>query len=56
MTAAQAARVARDAGVKALYLNHLSQRYAQVEHLILEEAQRIFPHTEVANDLHTIAV
>jgi ribonuclease Z len=56
MTAAQAARVARDAEVKVLYLNHLSQRYAQAEHLILEEAQRIFPETYLANDLHTIAV
>jgi ribonuclease Z len=56
MTASQAARVARNADVKALYLNHLSQRYAQAEHLILEEAQRIFPQTHVANDLDTIAV
>jgi ribonuclease Z len=56
MTAAQAARVARDANVKMLYLNHLSQRYAQAEHLILEEAQRIFPRAQLANDLLTIAV
>jgi ribonuclease Z len=56
MTAAQAARVARDAEVKVLYLNHLSQRYAQTEHLILEEAQRIFPNTYLANDLHTVVV
>lgn len=56
MTATQAARVARDADVKVLYLNHLSQRYAQAEHLILEEAQRIFPNTHLADDLHTIVV
>jgi ribonuclease Z len=56
MTAAQAARVARDADVKVLYLNHISQRYAQAEHLLLEEAQRIFPNTHLANDLHTIVV
>jgi ribonuclease Z len=56
MTAAQAARVAADAGVQVLYLNHVSQRYAQVEHLILEEARRIFPNTHLANDLLTIAV
>jgi ribonuclease BN (tRNA processing enzyme) len=37
-------------------LNHVSQRYAQVEHLILEEARRIFPNTHLANDLLTIAV
>jgi ribonuclease Z len=56
MTAAQAARVAYDARVKVLYLNHLSQRYAQAEHLILEEARRIFPDTHLANDLLTITV
>lgn len=56
MTATQAATVAREAEVKLLYLNHLSQRYARAEHLILEEARRIFPHTHLANDLHTVAV
>jgi ribonuclease Z len=56
MTATQAAMVARDAGAKLLYLNHLSQRYTQTEHLILEEAQRVFPNTCLANDLDTIAV
>jgi ribonuclease Z len=56
MTAAQAAMVARDAGVKLLYLNHLSQRYTQAEHLILAEAQSIFPNTRLANDLETIMV
>jgi ribonuclease Z len=56
MTAGQAARVAYDADVKVLYLNHISQRYAQAEHVILEEAQRIFPNTCLANDLLTIAV
>jgi ribonuclease Z len=56
MTAGQAARIALDAGVKMLYLNHISQRYAQTEHLILEEAQRIFANTFLANDLLTIAV
>ena len=44
MTAAQAAMVARDAGVELLYLNHLSQRYTQEEHRILAEAQGIFQH------------
>jgi ribonuclease Z len=56
MTAAQAAMVARDAGVRLLYLNHLSQRYTQAEHLILAEAQGIFPNTHLANDLETIVV
>ena len=56
MTAAQAATVARDAGVKHLYLNHLSQRYAHAEHLILEEARRIFPNSALARDLDSITV
>jgi ribonuclease Z len=56
MTAAQAATIARDAGVGVLYLNHLSQRYAHAEHLLLEEARRIFPATHLAYDLHSIAV
>ncbi len=56
MTAAQAATIARDADVGLLYLNHFSQRYAQAEQLILEEAQRIFPNSYLANDLHTISV
>jgi ribonuclease Z len=56
MTAAQAAQVARDADVGLLYLNHISQRYAQSEHLILEEARRIFPKSYLANDLQSITV
>lgn len=56
MTAAQAAMVARDAGVAALYLNHVSQRYAQTEYLLLEEARQIFANTHLANDLDTIGI
>jgi ribonuclease Z len=56
MTATQAAMVAREADVKRLSLNHISQRYTQTEHLILEEAQRVFPNTYLANDFDTIAV
>ena len=41
-------RAARDAGVKRLYLTHLSRRYRERE--ILEEAQKIFPATVVARD------
>ena len=56
MTAKQSAMVARDAGAKCLYLNHLSQRYAHAEHLLLEEARGIFPETHLAYDLATIDV
>ena len=50
MTAAQAAMVARDAGVQQLYLNHVSQRYAHEEYRILDEARHIFPETHLAHD------
>ena len=56
MTAVQAAMLARDANVAMLYLNHVSQRYAQHEHLLLEEARQVFPNTHLANDLDTIGV
>jgi len=56
MTALQAATLARDAGAAMLYLNHVSQRYAQQEHVLLDEARRIFANTHLANDLDTIRV
>lgn len=48
LTAAQAAQLAREAGVKHLILTHISRRYTaqQVE----AEARAIFPNTFVAND------
>jgi ribonuclease Z len=48
LTAAQAATLARDAGVRALILTHLSRRYAERE--VLQEAQSIFPGVYVARD------
>jgi ribonuclease Z len=48
LTATQAARLAREAGVKQLYLTHVSRRYRERD--ILEEAQRVFPATVVARD------
>jgi ribonuclease Z len=48
LTASMAARLARDAEVKQLYLTHLSRRYRERE--VLEEAQKIFPATVVARD------
>jgi len=48
LTAAEAALFARQAGVKQLYLTHLSRRYS--EELVLAEAKAIFPQTIVARD------
>ena len=48
LTAAQAARLAQDAGVHRLVLTHISRRYREAE--ILDEAQAIFPETTVARD------
>ncbi len=48
LTAAQAARLAREAGVRSLVLTHISQRYRVRE--LLEESQAIFPQTIVARD------
>ncbi|MGD8966251.1 MAG: ribonuclease Z [Anaerolineae bacterium] len=49
LTAARAARLAREAGVHQLVLTHISRRYRESD--ILEEAQAIMPNTVVARDL-----
>jgi ribonuclease Z len=48
LTARQAAELARDAGVRALILTHLSRRYAERD--VLAEAQAIFANTLIARD------
>lgn len=48
LTAAHAATFARDAGVRALILTHLSRRYAERD--VVQEAQAIFPDVYVARD------
>lgn len=49
LTARQSAELARDAGVAALILTHLSRRYYERD--VLDEAQEVFAHTFVARDL-----
>lgn len=49
MTAAKAAYLAREAGVKTLILTHLSRRYRERD--VRNEARSIFPNTYVARDL-----
>ncbi len=48
LTAARAARLAREANVKTLILTHISRRYFERD--IRHEAQAIFPRTYVARD------
>ncbi len=54
-TTAQAAEVAKKAGVKQLAITHISQRYTDTQKL-LEEAQTIFPNTVVAEDFMKIQI
>jgi ribonuclease Z len=54
LTAAQAARLAHAANVRALYLTHLSARYTQAE--IEAEARAVFPGAVVARDFDRVVV
>jgi ribonuclease Z len=54
ITAAEAARLAAEADVGALYLTHLSGRYRDEE--VLAEARAIFPPAVVARDFDRITV
>jgi ribonuclease Z len=49
LTAARAARLAAETGVRQLILTHISRRYREKE--VLAEARSIFPNTVVARDL-----
>ena len=54
-TAAQAARMAREAGVDRLLLTHVSARYHDSRPLVAE-ARKLFPATDIATDLMEIQV
>jgi ribonuclease Z len=54
-TAAQAAQIAKEAGVRQLLLSHISQRYRD-ERILLQEAREIFPRTAVARDLMSVEI
>jgi ribonuclease Z len=55
-TAAEAARVALDAGVRRLVLTHISPRYTRDAPELLAEARAIFPETIIARDGLTVDV
>ena len=55
MTAAQAATLAKDAGVRRLVLTHFSQRYTSLEGFVAE-AGAIHPEVVVARDLTVVPV
>lgn len=55
-TAAEAARVALEAGVRRLVLTHISPRYTRDAPELLAEARAIFPETTIARDGMTVDV
>lgn len=54
LTARQAAELAVKAGVRQLFLTHISRRYREKE--VLEEAQKVFPGVVVARDFDVVQV
>ena len=54
LSAGQAARLARDAGVKQLILNHISGRHRERD--LEDEARAIFPNSVIARDFDAFKV
>jgi ribonuclease Z len=54
LTARQAAELAKRAGVKKLFLTHISRRYREKD--VLQEAEAVFPHVVVARDFDTYQI
>jgi len=56
LTAEQAAKTAKKANVKKLYLTHLSQRYEYDSNSMLKEAKKFFPTAEIARDFLEVEI
>jgi ribonuclease Z len=56
LTAAQAARIAAEAGARQLVLTHFSQRYGDDAAPFLSEARAVFDDVVAARDLDRVAV
>jgi ribonuclease Z len=56
MTAKDAARIAKKAGVKKLILTHISPRYDDDPKVLEKEAREIFRNTDIANDFMKISL
>jgi ribonuclease Z len=54
LTARAAAELAAKAGVRRLFLTHISRRYREKE--VLEDAQEVFPNTAVARDFDSYQI
>ncbi|CDQ39729.1 ribonuclease Z [Virgibacillus salexigens] len=56
-TTSQAARLAKESNCKHLILTHISSRYQKEENeQLLQEAQAIFPQTDLAHDFSTFTI
>lgn len=56
LTSEQIAKTAKKSKAKQLILTHISQRYENNENRILKEAKKIFPKTQIAEDLMMIKI
>ncbi len=50
-TSLEAANIAKEADVKKLFLFHISPRYEKDDSILLNEARKVFPNCEIAEDL-----
>jgi len=56
LTAEQAATIAKKAKAQKLYLTHISQRYENIPHVILNEAKKVFKNVHLAEDLMSVEI